>query len=294
MPYRSGFIAIIGRPNVGKSTLLNQLLGQKVSIISDKPQTTRNRILGVKTLENAQMVFFDTPGIHKARSRLNQRMVQAAFDSLNEVDLIFFLVEPDAEAGEGDRFIAERLAQTQTPKILIVNKIDLVKKDRLIPLLDAYQHKETFNEIIPISALTGENTDRLVAAALSHLPEGEPIFSEDLVTDQPVRFLAAELIREKVFQKTHEEVPYAVAVHIDEFKEEEEKNLITIRATLFVERDSQKGIVIGQRGQMLKEIGKSAREEIEALLGTRLFLELWVKVKKGWSKDDAFLTEMGI
>ncbi|MBI3805665.1 MAG: GTPase Era [Nitrospirae bacterium] len=294
MAYRSGFIAIIGRPNVGKSTLLNQLLGQKVSIISDKPQTTRNRILGVKTIEAGQMVFFDTPGIHKAKSRINQRMVQTAINSLQEVDLIFFLIEPDAEPGEGDRFIAERLEQIRTPKMLIVNKIDLVKKERLIPILDSYQQKGIFSEIIPISALTGENTDRLIAAALNHLPEGEPIFSEDLVTDQPVRFLAAELVREKVFQKTHEEIPYAVAVHIDEFKEEEEKNLITIRATLFVERDSQKGILIGQKGQMLKEIGKSAREEMETLLGTRVFLELWIKVKKGWSKDDAFLTDLGI
>jgi GTP-binding protein Era len=293
MSYRSGFISIIGRPNVGKSTLLNHLLGQKVSIISDKPQTTRNRIVGVKTLPEGQMVFFDTPGIHKAKSRLNQRMVQTAIGSLQEVDLIFFMIEPDPEPGEGDRFIAEHLQQIKTPKILIINKIDLVKKDRLIPLLSYYSDKSQFSEIIPISALTGENIDRLVPTALSYLPEGEPFFPEDLVTDQPVRFLAAEIIREKVFQKTHEEIPYAVAVHIDTFKEEEEKNLITIQATLFVERDSQKGILIGQKGQMLKQIGKEAREELEALLGARVFMELWVKVKKGWSKNEAFLTEMG-
>ncbi|TAK01064.1 MAG: GTPase Era [Candidatus Manganitrophaceae bacterium] len=293
MPYRSGFIAIIGRPNVGKSTLLNHLLGQKVSIISDKPQTTRNRIVGVKSLPEGQMVFFDTPGIHKARNKLNQRMVQTAIGSLQEVDLIFFMVEPDAEPGEGDRFIAEHLQQIETPKILIINKIDLVKRDRLIPLLSFYNEKTQFSEIFPISALTGENLDRLVPTALSYLPEGEPFFPEELVTDQPVRFLAAEIIREKVFRKTHEEIPYAVAVHIDTFKEDEEKNLITIQATLFVERDSQKGILIGQKGEMLKQIGKEAREELEALLGTRIFMELWVKVKRGWSKNDSFLTEMG-
>lgn len=293
MSYRSGFVAIIGCPNVGKSTLLNDLLGQKVSIISDKPQTTRNRIVGVKTLSEGQIVFFDTPGIHKAKSKLNQRMVQTAIGSLQEVDLIFFMVEPDPEPGEGDRFIAERLQQIETPKILILNKIDLVKKDRLIPLLSYYNDQRQFSEIIPISALTGENIDRLVPAAFSYLPEGEPFFPEDLVTDQPVRFLAAEIIREKVFQKTREEIPYSVAVQIDTFKEEEEKKRITIQATLFVERDSQKGILIGQKGHMLKQIGKEAREELEALLGTRIFMELWVKVKKGWSKNDAFLTEMG-
>ncbi|MGB3940841.1 MAG: GTPase Era [Candidatus Manganitrophaceae bacterium] len=293
IPYRSGFVAIIGRPNVGKSTLLNQLLGQKISIISDKPQTTRNRILGVKTLPEAQIVFFDTPGIHKARSPLNRRMVQAAIDSLQEVDLVFFLIEPDPEPGEGDRFIMERLQKIKTPKLLAVNKIDLVKRDRLIPLLNFYTKEGLFAEIVPISALTGENVDRLLSVALQHLPEGSPYFPEDQVTDQPVRFLAAEMIREKVFQRMEEEVPYAVAVEIEEFKEEEERNLITIRAMLYVERDSQKGILIGRKGEVLKEIGRSAREELETLLGTRIFMELWVKVKKGWSKDEGFLTRMG-
>lgn len=293
MPYRSGFVAIIGRPNVGKSTLLNQLLGQKISIVSDKPQTTRNRILGVKHLPEGQMVFFDTPGVHKARTKLNQRMVQAALDSLNEVDLIFFLVEPDAAPGEGDLFIADHLKKIDTPQILVVNKIDLIKKERLIPLLDFYGRQGNFSEMIPISALTGENVDRLTAAALSHLPEGAPYFPEDVVTDQPVRFLAAEIIREKVIEKTREEIPYAVAVQIEEFKEEEARNLMSIRATLFVERDSQKGILIGEKGGMLKEIGTAARQELQSLLGAKIFLELWVKVKKDWSKDEPFLTEMG-
>jgi GTP-binding protein Era len=293
MPYRSGFIAIIGRPNVGKSTLLNHVLGQKISIISDKPQTTRNRILGVKHLPEGQMVFFDTPGIHKARTKLNQRMVQAAFASLEEVDLILFLVEPDLEPGEGDLFIAEHLGKIKTPKILVMNKIDLVKKERMIPLLDFFSKKGGFSEIIPISALHGENVERLVNMALSFLPEGEPYFPEDVVTDQPVRFLAAEIIREKVIKKTREEVPYAIAVQIEEFHEDEAKNMSSIRAVIFVERDSQKGILIGQKGQTLKEIGTAARRELEALLGTKIFLQLWVKLKKGWSKDDAFLTEMG-
>src|SRR5581483_5356418 len=219
MPYRSGFISIIGRPNVGKSTLLNHILGQKISIISDKPQTTRNRILGVKHLPDAQMVFFDTPGIHKARTKLNQRMVQAALASLEEVDLVLFLIEPDLEPGEGDLFIAEHLGKIRTPKILVMNKIDLVKKERMIPLLDFFNKKGGFSEIIPISALHGENVDRLVEMALSFLPEGEPYFPEDVVTDQPVRFLAAEIIREKLIERTRDEVPYAIAVQIEEFKE---------------------------------------------------------------------------
>ncbi|HZR46501.1 MAG TPA: GTPase Era [Candidatus Manganitrophaceae bacterium] len=293
MPYRSGFISIIGRPNVGKSTLLNHILGQKISIISDKPQTTRNRILGVKHLPNAQMVFFDTPGIHKARTKLNQRMVQAALASLEEVDLVLFLIEPDLEPGEGDLFIAEHLGKIRTPKILVMNKIDLVKKERMIPLLDFFNKKGGFSEIIPISALHGENVDRLVEMALSFLPEGEPYFPEDVVTDQPVRFLAAEIIREKLIERTRDEVPYAIAVQIEEFKEDEAKNLSTIRAVLFVERESQKGILIGQGGKMLKEVGTAARQELETLLGAKIFLQLWVKTKKGWSKDDAFLSEMG-
>jgi GTP-binding protein Era len=293
MSYHSGFISIIGRPNVGKSTLLNHVLGQKISIISDKPQTTRNRILGVKHLPEGQMVFFDTPGIHKARTKLNQRMVQAALGSLEEVDLVLFLVEPDLEAGETDLFIAEHLGKIKTPKILVMNKIDLVKKERMIPLLDFFNKKGGFSEMIPISALHGENVDRLVDIALSFLPEGEPYFPEDVVTDQPVRFLAAEIIREKVIKKTREEVPYAIAVQIEEFQEDEVKNMSSIRAVIFVERDSQKGILIGQKGQTLKEIGTAARQELEGLLGTKIFLQLWVKLKKGWSKDDAFLTEMG-
>ena len=293
MSYRSGFISIIGRPNVGKSTLMNHVLGQKISIISDKPQTTRNRILGVKHLPEGQMVFFDTPGIHKARTKLNQRMVQAALGSLEEVDLVLFLVEPDLEAGETDLFIAEHLDKIRTPKILVMNKIDLVKKERMIPLLDFFNKKGGFSEMVPISALHGENVERLVEIALSFLPEGEPYFPEDVVTDQPVRFLAAEIIREKVIKKTREEIPYAIAVQIEEFKEDEEKNMSTIRAVIFVERDSQKGILIGQKGQTLKEIGTAARQELEGLLGTKIFLQLWVKLKKGWSKDDAFLTGMG-
>jgi GTP-binding protein Era len=293
MSYHSGFISIIGRPNVGKSTLLNHVLGQKISIISDKPQTTRNRILGVKHLPDAQMVFFDTPGIHKARTKLNQRMVQAALGSLDEVDLVLFLIEPDLEPGEGDLFIAEHLGKIRTPKILVMNKIDLVKKDRMIPMLDFFNKKGGFSEIIPISALHGENVDRLVDMALSFLPEGEPYFPEDVVTDQPVRFLAAEIIREKVIERTRDEIPYAIAVQIEEFKEDEAKNLSSIRAVLFVERESQKGILIGQNGKMLKEIGTVARLELEALLGAKIFLQLWVKTKKGWSKDDSFLSQMG-
>jgi len=291
MSYRAGYIAIVGRPNVGKSTLLNFMLGQKISIVSDKPNTTRNRILGVKHLPNGQMVFFDTPGIHKARSPLNKWMVKTAFQALEEVDLIFFLVEPEAELGEENGFIMTRLKEISTPKLLLINKIDTLKKEKLIPLMNFYHQSALFADLIPISALTGENVDRLLTVALPWLPEGEPLFPEDVVTDQPVRFLAEEIIREKAIKQTRQELPYAIAVKIDSFKESEK--LISIQATLFVERDSQKGILIGARGETLKTIGTAARLELEALLETKVFLETWVKVSSEWSKKRPSLVEMG-
>ena len=304
-PFRSGFIALIGRPNVGKSTLLNRLLGQKVAIVSDKPQTTRNRILGVKHLSEGQMVFFDTPGIHRPKFKLNQRMVRTAVETLREVDLIFFLVEADSKGSEagsdgggligpGDQAILDLLKGIETPVILVVNKVDRVKKEALLPLIDAFSRSRSFSEIVPVSALTGENVDRLLSVALPLLPEGEPIFPEETVTDQPVRFIASEMIREKLLQKTREEIPYSLAVVIEDFKEDGEKNLVSIQATIYVERDSQKGIVIGQKGRLLKEVGTEARADLEALLGVKVFLELWVKVKKDWRRSDSFLGEIGL
>jgi len=300
LSYRSGFIAIIGRPNVGKSTLLNRLLGQKIAIVTDKPQTTRNRILGIRHLTDAQMVFFDTPGIHHPKTKLNQRMVQTAYSSLSEVDLILMLVDVAPEFQNKGRAIQakdlpilEHLKKVKTPKILVINKIDLINKTELIPLLEQVGRETSFSRIIPLSALTGENIDDLLKTARTALPVGEPFFPEDVVTDQPVRFLASEFIREKAIQMTREEIPYAIAVQIEDFKEDTERNLSLIYATIFVERESQKGIIIGRKGMMLKAIGQAARKELEDLLGAKIYLELWVKVQKGWRKDDSFLSHMG-
>ena len=289
--YRSGFVALVGRPNVGKSTLLNRLLGGKVAIISDKPQTTRTRILGVKHLLGAQMVFLDTPGIHKPKFRLNQRMVDVALHVLDEVDLAFFLVEATEAPGPGDRFVLERLKERKLPVFLVVNKIDLVKKLRLLPLLDEYQRMHEFAEIVPISAKTGDGVDRLVDLTLARMPEGPVYFPEDVMTDQPMRILAAEIIREKLLQKTRDELPFAVAVGIDSFKEE--GKLARISATVYVEKESQKAIVIGKQGEILKAVGTYARIDMENLFGMKVFLQLWVKVKEAWRQDERMLVELG-
>ncbi len=290
-PYRSGFVALVGRPNVGKSTLLNRILGEKVAIISDKPQTTRTRILGVKHLAGAQMVFLDTPGIHKPKFELNKRMVDVALHVLDEVDLAFFLVEAMEPPGPGDRFVLERLKERDVPVFLVVNKVDLVKKLRLLPLLDEYSRMHGFAEIVPVSAKTGDGVDRLLDLALARMPEGPSYFSEDVVTDQPMRALAAEIIREKLLQKTRDELPFAVAVCIDSFKEE--GKLARISATIYVEKDSQKAIVIGKQGHILKDVGTFARIDMENLFGTKVFLELWVKVKEAWRQDERMLVELG-
>lgn len=291
--FRSGFVSIIGRPNVGKSTLLNRILKEKISIISDKPQTTRNRIMGVLHLSGAQLVFLDTPGIHKPKFKLNQRMVRTALATLKEVDLILFLVEAFDAPGPGDQFIMERLKGLSIPVFLVINKIDRVKKETLIPLIEQCTRSFTFTEVVPVSALTGDNVDRLIEVIVKHLPEGQPLFPEDAITDQPLRFIAAEVIREKILTRTHEEIPYSVAVVIEEFLEDPEKQRVTIRAVIYVERDSQKGIVIGKGGEMLKAVGTAARLELEGLIGTKVYLELWVKVKKDWRSDESLLTEVG-
>lgn len=291
--FKSGFISLIGRPNVGKSTLLNLLLGEKIAIISDKPQTTRNRILGIKNHPDGQIVFWDTPGIHRARSRLNQSMVKVALATYKEVDGICFIIEANRPFDDENDFILETLKKVEKPVLLVINKIDLIPKPDLLPIMDEYSRLRSFEQIIPISALLGEGVEVLVAEMLKILPVGPRLFPEEMITDLPERFLAAELIREKVFLRTHEEVPYATAVVVEEFKEREEKNLVFIKATIQVERESQKGILIGEKGRMLKEIGRRAREEIEALLGTKVFLELWVKVEKNWREDPAALRRLG-
>jgi len=291
--FKSGFISLIGRPNVGKSTLLNLLLGEKIAIISDKPQTTRNRILGIKNHPAGQIIFLDTPGIHRARSRLNQSMVKVALDTYNEVDGVCFMIEADHPDNEENDLILGTLNKVEKPVFLVINKIDLIPKGKLLPIMERYSRLRYFPQIIPISALLGDGAEVLMCELLKVLPEGPRLFPEDLITDLPERFLAAELIREKVFRLTREEIPYATAVAIENFKEREEKNLIVIGATIHVERESQKGILIGERGKMLKEIGRLAREEIEALLGAKVFLELWVKVEKNWREDPRALRRLG-
>jgi GTP-binding protein Era len=289
--HRSGFIALVGRPNVGKSTLLNQILGEKIAIISDKPQTTRTRILGVRHLPQAQLVFLDTPGIHKPLYRLNQRMVRVALEVLDEVDLVFFLVEATEGVGAGDRYVVERLKERAVPAVLVINKVDLVQKGRLLPLIDAYRQMHEFAEIVPVSALTGDGVNRLVEIAVRFMPAGPVYFEDDVVTDQPMQLLAAEFIREKILQKTRDELPFSVAVQIESFTEEGQ--LARIAAIVYVEKESQKAIVIGKRGELLKAVGTEARIEMERLFGMKVFLQLWVKVKEGWRQDEQMLTALG-
>jgi GTP-binding protein Era len=286
-------VSLIGRPNVGKSTLLNLLLGQKIAIISPKPQTTRNRILGIKNLSAGQIIFLDTPGIHRSGNLLNQSMVRTALATLQEVDVICLLIEANSPGHEENDWILENLQKVRKPVFLAINKIDLIPKGNLLSIMERFSQKRPFEQIIPISAVLGDGVDILVRELLKILPEGPRLFPEDMVTDLPERFLAAELIREKVFHLTREEIPYATAVAIEEFKEREEKNLVVIRATIQVERETQKGILIGEKGRRLKEIGQLAREEMEALLGVRVFLELWVKVEKNWRDDPRALRRLG-
>jgi GTPase len=292
--FKSGFVALIGRPNVGKSTLLNAVLGEKIAIISDKPQTTRNRILGIKNHPRGQIIFLDTPGIHRSKSRLNQSMVKLALATYNEVDLICLLIEANYPDHEENDFILETLDKIRKPVFLIINKIDLVRKDEILPVIERYSQSRPFGQIIPISALKGDGKEILLDEIIAVLPAGPALFPEDMITDLPERFLAGELIREKVFQRTRQEIPYATAVVVEEFKEKEDKNLVVIKATIQVERESQKGILIGEKGRMLKEIGSQAREEIEALLGTKVFLELWVRVEKDWREDPRALRRLGL
>lgn len=293
MSFKSGFVAIIGRPNVGKSTLLNAILGEKIAIVSAKPQTTRNRIRGIKNTENAQIVFLDTPGIHEAKGYLNEFMVKEALAAIGDVDTIIYLVEAAKKIEDDDKFIIENLKRIKRPVILCINKVDIVIKDNLLPLMDEYSKAYAFKEITPLSAIKGEGVEELLNIIIKTLPEGPKYFSEDILTDQPERFVAAEIIREKVFLLTKQEIPYSTAVVVERFKENPQKKIVSISATINVERDSQKGIIIGKGGSMLKRIGTRARMDIERLLGTKVFLELFVRVQKDWTKDKKILKEFG-
>jgi len=291
--FRSGFVAIVGAPNVGKSTLLNQLLGQKISITSKKPQTTRNRIVGILQRPAAQIVFVDTPGIHAATKALNVRIVEAATNALGDVDLVLLLTDASTSAQEAERVLLGKLERVRQPLILAINKIDLVQRPRLLEQIAGWDQRFRFDEIVPISARSGEQVDRLTAAVEERLPEGPALFPLDDLTDVPERFLVAEWIREKVFRLTGQEVPYAAAVTVDTFKEDAVKGLVEIAATIHVERASQKGIIIGKKGVKLKQIGSEARRDIEQLLQRKVFLTLFVRVQKNWSRDARALRRFG-
>ena len=290
--FKSGFVAVIGRPNVGKSTLINSLIGQKIAIMSDKPQTTRNRIMCVLTTDNEQVIFLDTPGIHKPLHKLGEYMVKAAEGTLKEVDAILFVVDATEDLGGGERYIMERLQATKKPVILIVNKLDLIDRQSVLPIIEKYTKAYDFAGVVPISAKEKMNLDSLLAELNKYLPEGPQYYPADTVTDQPERLIAAEMIREKVLHLTRDEIPHAIAVDIEEMKSRA-NDKVYIRATIYVERESQKGIVIGKRGALLKEIGALARKDIETMLGSKTYLDLWVKVKKDWRDRSNVLRELG-
>jgi GTP-binding protein Era len=289
---RAGFVTIVGRPNVGKSTLLNRLVGQKVAIVTEKPQTTRNRILAIANTPRAQLVFFDTPGIHKPKHEMNRRMVDVAIRSLKNVDLGLLLVDVTEPFGGGDEFVLERVREAKVPMVLALNKVDRVRKPEILPLIDDYRKRHEFQDIVPISARSGENVDALVSVLEEKLPEGEPLYPPDTLTDLPERFFVSEIVREKILETTRQEIPYSTAVVIDSWEEGEK--LTRIEASILVERESQKGIVVGKGGSMLKGIGTAARQDIEAFLGTRVFLGLHVRVRSEWRENERFLSELGI
>ncbi|PKN07150.1 MAG: GTPase Era [Deltaproteobacteria bacterium HGW-Deltaproteobacteria-7] len=292
--FKSGFIAILGRPNVGKSTFFNAIVGDKISIVANKPQTTRNRITGIKNLPDAQLIFLDTPGMHKPKTPLNRAMVQAAQDTIGDTDLLLMIVEADSAIGPHDLFLIEALAPARAPVFLAINKIDRVEKPALLPLIDQYSKLHDFAGIFPISALKGNGIDELLSCLKEALPEGPQLFPDDIATDATERFIAGEFIREQITLLTSQEIPYVTAVTIDAFKEDEEKNLIRISATIHVEKDSQKAIMIGKQGGMLKKIGTQARLAMEKLFGAKVFLELFVRVKKDWTSSDKMLREFGL
>ncbi len=291
--FKSGFVTLIGRPNVGKSTLMNRLIGQKIAITSNKPQTTRNRIQTVYTDERGQIVFLDTPGIHKAKNKLGEYMVNVAEHTLKEVDVVLWLVEPTTFIGAGEQHIAAQLKTVKTPVILVINKVDTIKKEEVLKYIDAYQNVCDFAEIVPVSALKGQNTDTILEVIFKYLPYGPQFYDEDTVTDQPQRQIVAELIREKALRSLDEEIPHGIAVTIEKIKERPGKKVLDIEATIICERESHKGIIIGKGGAMLKKIGSAARFEIEKMMEMKVNLQIWVKVRKDWRDSDLFIKNFG-
>jgi len=293
MSGKSGFVSLLGRPNAGKSTLLNRIVGHKLAIVSDKPQPTRTRILGVKNYSEGQIVFVDTPGVHKPTHRMNVRMVDIALESMREVDVLCLVVDVSVKAGPGDRYLLNLLKDVKTPAILALNKVDLIAKPRLLPMIDKYQREHPFVEIVPVSAADGTNVDALEKLFLQYLPEGEPLYPADYVTDQPERFFIGEIVREQVLRLTHDELPFSTAVIVDRI-EAAADGITNIYCTILVDRESQKPIVVGRAGSMIKEIGTAARRELERYLNARVFLDLHVKVKSEWRDDERLLDEMGL
>ena len=291
--FKSGFVSLIGRPNVGKSTLMNRLIGQKIAITSNKPQTTRNRIQTVYTDERGQIVFLDTPGIHKAKNKLGEYMVNVAERTLKEVDVVLWLVEPTTFIGAGEQHIAAQLKTIKTPVVLVINKVDTVKKEEILKFIDAYKDICEFADIVPVSALKGQNTDTVLEVIYKYLPYGPVYYDEDTVTDQPQRQIVAELIREKALRSLNEEIPHGIAVTIEQMKERENGKVVDIEATIICERDSHKGIIIGKGGAMLKKIGSAARFEIERMMEMKVNLQIWVKVRKDWRDSDLFMKNFG-
>jgi len=292
---KAGFVSFIGRPNAGKSTLMNRLVGAKLAIVSDKPQTTRTRILGVRNYPEAQVVLLDTPGIHRPLHRMNVRMVDAAIETIGEVDILGLVVDAAEPSGKGDRFVVDLVKDVKAPVFLILNKIDLIRKSKLLPIIDRYRQEGDFAEIVPVSASNGENVDRLEQAIIGHLPEGESLYPADFLTDRPERFFAAEIVREKLLQFTHAEIPFASAVVIDRFEEAGgDPPLLKLYCTIVVDRESQKPIVVGRGGEMVKRIGTAAREDLERFFSSRIYLDLHVRVKSEWREDDRVLSELGL
>ncbi|WP_069649337.1 GTPase Era [Caloranaerobacter ferrireducens] len=293
MSYRSGFVSVIGRPNVGKSTLLNCIVGEKISIISNKPQTTRNKIQCVYTEDDYQVIFLDTPGIHKPKNKLGEYMVKVAKDTLNEVDVVVLMVDNSLKIGPGDKYILEQIKNVKTPKILLINKIDKIKSSDIDIIINNYKSMGIFEDIIPISALNGAGIDKFLKTIKEYLPEGPKYFPEDMITDQPERLIIAEIIREKALHNLEQEVPHGIAVETDLVRKREDKDIIDVNATIYCERESHKGIIIGKGGKKLKAIGKEARIDIERLLGSKVYLDIWVKVKKDWREKENLLRQLG-
>ncbi len=291
---KCGFVALVGRPNAGKSTLINRLVGTKVAIVSDKPQTTRNRIVGVRNTADGQIIYLDTPGVHRPLHRMNVRMVDAAVQSMTQADVVCAVVDATEETGRGDDYLAKMLGRGGAPVVLALNKTDLIEKPRLLPLIERWSRMVQFTDIVPISALNGDGVDRLEPALVAHLPEGEPLYPDDYLTDTPERAYVAEVVREKLLHHTRDELPFTTAVVVDQFEEPDEKGLMRVYCSILVERDSQKAIVIGRAGSMIKTIGTEARQELEAFFSARIYLDLRVKLRAGWREDPRMLDQLGV